>query len=157
MGGLFGIIKQAFGYISSGVEKALGAVETVGQVIRGGIEIPEEKGISIYETVTGYQETWAQLLDIPKEYKVREAFASPSPFDWRQKHIMQMKIQYTDLQTGEMGEGWITVESDTELSMAEWETLADNAVAASPLGYFWDIDYIDEYRYYTKVPEEAWL
>ena len=157
MGGLFGIIKQAFSYVVSGAERALGAVETVGQVIRGGIGIPEEKGISIYETVTDYQEAWAGLLDIPKEYKVSETFASPSPFDWRQKHVMQMKIQYTDLQTGEMGENWITVESDTELSMAEWETLADEAVAASPLGYFWDIDYIDEYRYYTKVPEEAWL
>jgi hypothetical protein len=154
-GFLTGAAKQAFSYIQSGVEKGLSALETIEAVIKSGLGISEEGGVVIYETLSGFGNVWAKISEMPNTYKVGENFGMSSPFDFRQKHVMQMKIEYTDLATGEKGETWITVENDTALSKQEWLNLGDNAVANSPMGYQWSIDYVDEFKYYIRIDVES--
>jgi hypothetical protein len=152
--GFFGRIGETakgwFGFIESAVVKGIGAVRAFSsfQVVDVGID--EAEFSAAYTTRERAGEIWNQITRIPSTYLVSERFGVVSPFDWSKKHVMKMKIEFTDLNTKERGVQWITVESDTELSKAEWEAMAQTGVLDSPAGYNYWIEGISDYQYYLR-------
>lgn len=149
-GGILEGIKRIGHWVHSAVKHGIGvreAEELIGPLDRT-VDATEFR--QAYDAYQEARSGWQQIRDIPEQYKIAEEFSATSPFDWRQQHIMKMKIHGTDLNTGEQIEQWITVESDNALSKSEWLNLADNAVSDSPFGYSYDIDYVSDYEYYQK-------
>jgi hypothetical protein len=149
-GGIVTAVKNVFHYVTSAVERAIGSSESYDQATSAGLSTDQDSWIETYDLYSEAREGWQRIVDLPEFYKVSEEFSVSSPFDWRQQHIMKMKIHGKDLNTGELVEQWITVENDTALSKTEWLQKGNEAVIDSPFGYSYEIDFVSEYEYYQK-------
>lgn len=156
--GIFGrfaeAITSAWAYVESSVTRGLSAIEGVTQYISGGGDIEEEAFATAHASRREAEDVWRGIQNIPRTYRVTESFSFSSPFDWNQKYIMKMKAEFTDYATGEKSTSWITVESDTELTRAEWEDEAQQALLTLPTTLPKWIDSIEEWQYYTKEERE---
>ncbi len=150
LGGILKGITQAWHYVASAVDRGLTAVGSYVQVSDAGIVVSQKDWEQSYDLLKEAQEGWRKITDIPEFYSIPGQFALDSPFDWRRRHVMKMKIQGVDLNTGESIEQWITVENDKALTKSQWLGLADQAVSDSPFGYDYRIDYVSEYEYYQR-------
>lgn len=149
-GGILEGIKQAWHYVTSAVERGIKSVTSYERVKEAGLDVIKDSWVESWDLYEAAKEAWDKIRDLPEFYKISPEFSVATPFDWRQQHIMKMKIHAVDANTGEWVEQWITVESNTELSKAEWLMQADEAVTDSPFGYTYDIQYVSEYEYYQK-------
>lgn len=149
-GGILEGIKQSWHYVTSSVNRGLTATQSYIQIKRAGLAVSESLWKESYDTFRESQNTWKKIMEVPEYYKIGEQLAVKSPFDWKRQHIMKMKINAVDVNTGKWVEQWITVENDTALSKREWLLKADDAVMNSPFGYSYHIQYVSEYEYYQK-------
>lgn len=149
-GSIFGAIKEAWHYVGSAVKRGVSS-ERLSEIITpiSSILSPEDIDLyyGLYEDAV---ENWQRITQIPEEHLIREEFSIKSGFDWREDHIMRMRISGTDINTGELIDSWITVESERELTRGEWLQAGQEAVFDSPFGYSYEIDYVSEYEYYIK-------
>lgn len=143
-------IREAWGYVESAVDRGLTALQGVAQYVSGGGEIATEEFAGAHDFIADAKDTWAGISAIPRTYKVAEAFGVPSPFDWTRKHVMKMKIGFTDLHTGEKGIKWITVESDEAMSRQEWDAYGQSAVLGMVTSDDVWIDDVMDYEYYIR-------
>lgn len=143
-------IEKAWSYVEKAVETGLSSIEGFTQYISGGGDIDQDEFSGAYVTRTQAKETWAGIKAIPRTYRVSGEFAVISPFDWARKHVMKMRVEFTDLQTGEKGQQWITVESDEQMSLAEWQAEGQTVVMDSPMGYQYWVDNVADYQYYLR-------
>jgi len=143
-------IEKAWSYVEKAVETGLSSIEGFTQYISGGGDIEQDEFAGAYVTRTQAKETWEGIKAIPSTYRVSGEFAVISPFDWARKHVMKMKVEFTSLSTGETSQQWITVESDTQLSLQEWESEARNVVMEGPITEDYIIESILDYQYYLR-------
>lgn len=149
-GGILEGAKRVWHFITSGVRSGVesAAVTTALEPVQDIFDIS-----TVDETYGLYDEAidnWQKIHNIPDFHTISEDFSLSSPFDWKQDHIMQMRIQGIDLNTGEQVDTWITVENDRAVSKDEWLGMAQEAVEDSPFGYSYSVDYVAEWEYYTK-------
>lgn len=144
------VVKGAFDFIKSGFERGLDVFKIFSSIKGEFRGLDFDTTDAIFSSIKSISEDWTRIEDIPPSYLVRESFAHPIGFDYRQKHIMEMKIYGKDLVTREEGERWITVESDREMTRAEWDFYATQAIENSVGSNPTDIYEILEYNYYIK-------
>lgn len=150
LGGLGQFVKDAWHYVTSAVRSDVPR-EVASKIISPISDFLDDSDIDVYYGL--YEdsvEVWQRIHNIPNEHTITETYAIDTPFDWRRQHVMKMRVQGIDINTGQLIDSWITVESDTELSKGEWLNLAQEAVIDSPFGYSWEVDYVAEYEYYQK-------
>ncbi len=150
IGGIFGAISQSWHYIKSAVKSGIESSVAFTQTIAGGLKPdlePYEVAYDFYEQSVA---DWQSIGQLNYDELIPSNMSMSTPFDWRDKHIMQMRIQGTNPQTGESVDRWITVENNRELTKGEWLTAGQQAVDESVGSDPTDIDYIAEYEYYTK-------
>lgn len=151
LGGLTSSIKRGWQYIVSSV------VRDIGQLSQDAKTIADELGLDISE-VTKYQDVakdaldaWQKLIDLPDFYRVTSKFGIETPFDYRDKYIMQMKVHAWDKNTGEFVDQWITVESGSRKTKQEWFELARQATIDTPFGTDLVLEYATDFRYYERT------
>lgn len=150
IGSIFGAIKEAWHFVGSAVKSAIGSEEAQ-RLITPISDLLKPQDVDLYYGLYSEAvEAWQKITNIPDEYLVNKEFAILSPFDWRQEHIVKMRIHGIDTITGELVDTWITVESNKELTKGEWLQLGQEAVFDSPFGYSYEIEYASEFEYYIK-------
>jgi len=150
LGGFTQAIKSGWQYIASAVEKGIEKAEGFAQFVSGGMEIPEEAFAGTYGTLSTAEKSWDKISLIPDTYKLSKNFGIYSPFDWDRKHVLKMKVEYFDFKTKTFGSQWVTVESDKELTIAEWKENAQEAVTDSPAGYDYQLLAFTSFQYYLR-------
>lgn len=150
LGGFTQAIKSGWQYIASAVEKGIERASGFAQFISGGLEISEEAFAGTYGTLSEAKESWDKIKAIPDTYKISKNFGISSPFDWSQKHVMKMKVEVFDFTDKTFGKSWITVESDTELTMMEWKENAIEASTESVTGTDFKIFAFLDFQYYLR-------
>lgn len=150
IGGIFGAIGQTWHYIKSAVKSGIESSIAFTQTIAGGLTPELEPYEVAYDFYDQSVADWQTIGQMNYDELIPSDMAMSTPFDWRDKHIMQMRIQGINSQTGESVDRWITVENDREMTKGEWLTAAQGAVDESVGSDPTDIDYIAEYEYYTK-------
>lgn len=150
-GGVKSAIKQATTWVSSAVKSSLGAEETY-QDISDFLDpdLTEGEFIGQYELYEDSLGVWSKITDLPDFYRIPENFATPTSLDYRQKHIMKMKVQAFDLNTDEVIERWITVESDTPMQKSSWISAGQSAASDTLAGTDLIIEEVLEFEYYIK-------
>lgn len=150
LGGLLGPIKEAWHFVKSAVKSRVESSVAYAQTIAGGLKVEKDTYLVSYDFYEQSVRDWQTISQLNFDELVTSDLAISTTFDWREKHILQARIQGTNTQTGESIDRWITVENDTELTKGEWMNAAQGAVDDSIGSDPTDIDYIAEYEYYVK-------
>lgn len=150
LGSLISGAKEVWHYVVSSVDRGIDVITSREIITPISDVLDDDEFRDTYALASDALDAWGQIANIPESYTVSDSFAIESDFDWRQNHIMKMKIHGVDINTGETIEQWITVESEKPLSRGEWLNLGQEAVTDSPFGYSYEIEYVSEYEYFTK-------
>lgn len=150
-GGITSGVKQIVSFVSSGVRRGLGQEETYEQ-IKDYLpdDIIEDVIAGQYNLFEEFKTDWARINTIPDEYIVGREYGLATSLDYRQNYIMRIKVAAYDFNTGEEVERWITVESNKELTLEEWQSSAIDAARETLAGTDLFIEDYLEYEYFIK-------
>ena len=150
LGGILSAAKESWHFITSAVKSGVESAVSYGQSIAGGLTVDKETYDVSYDFYEKSVKEWQAISQLNFDDLIPDNLAAISPFDWREKHVIQMRIQGINPITGEQVDRWITVESDKELTKGEWLTAGQSAVDEGIGSDPTEIDFVAEYEYYVK-------
>lgn len=151
MGFLSSALSGVWSFAKAAVTSGYDKLESFADVVAGGLTVSSEDWSEAFDVMEQQKEVWGAIKAIPETYRVKGEFGLQSELDWRDKHVMTMKVEAYDFDTGETSERWITVENDTELTRAEWNDLAFSEFGDADTGGYLDIYSILDYEYYIRA------
>lgn len=153
LGKIASAVTSGWQYITSAVKTGVELTQPLWTAITGQPAPISPTLPEVSDLVGAATSAWGKLFEFHSWEMVSPEFGVYSPFDWRYPHTMRIQGVMKNLATGERIIRWITVGSNTSLTMGEWLALAEDAAGNELLGSDWEFLYATDFEYYRTGEE----